>query len=487
MIQSKMFKKISVAFSALLMAGTLVACGGDEDSNNTSACADGQVDVAAGSSLAAGCYDTCTDNAGCTGGKICKSFVGGQKLCVTDTATNNTTNNTNNDACDTGKVKVSYEGSEQCMTDCATDASVCGATEECTSVGSNKVCTPAEQPACGDGEVETVYAGGTKSCFKTCTGNADCAADSKICKTDDAGANMICVPQSQTDMLCETFCDAMWGAGLQSNCDAGFQTGFSDMDKQLLAAQKDACLNGGQGVTACAQRLGTDTNFQAIVEIIARQGGDGPFTRVFQCGSLEGNVTDPAANCGCGAEPSLNKPCANDNECEAGNVQASCGTDGVCQAGACQPALTNAELQMITGPTLTSGEEAGCGVDTYCIVQPQNGSLASGCEEKCTTAADCQYGVTGDMDSGSACLGIPLSNGNPLGFCSPACTTDADCPAQTDSNGQMVEFTCGANRVCQQVCDPAAMAGAAGACSAGACTEGKTAGKFGCQVTPSAN
>lgn len=485
MIKSNMLKKLSVAFSVLLMAGSLTACGGDED-NNSTACKEGQVNVGGGAGLMAGCYDTCTADANCTGGNVCNSYPGGQKLCTPPKMTSNNPNNNNPMDCEAGKVKANYMGTEQCLVDCSGDASACAATEECTTSGTAQVCTPKAAPTCMEGEVETVFAGSTKQCFKTCTANADCTAANTACKTDDAGVNMICAPESQADMLCRSFCSNFWGDGLKTNCDVGFQTGFSDMEKMALSAEEDACLNGvpAQNIPSCAQRYAQNANsFQDIVQIVVNQGAQGPTTRFLQCTSLEGQIMGLEDNCGCGAEPSLNKPCTADGDCEAGFVQASCDMDEkICGAGACQPALTAAQIQqqiMQQGVAISDGEAAGCGPDTFCFASQQGNGLGSSCLEQCFSNADCAYGVTGDADAGSACSSaIGLGGTDLAGYCLPACATDADCPAQMDANGMMVERICGANRSCQAVCDTA---GAACASMRGTCTEGKTAGKLGCQ------
>lgn len=477
MIKSNMLKKLSVAFSVLLMAGSLTACGDDEPAEGT--CKDGQVNVGGGAGLDAGCYDSCTANTNCSGGKVCKAF-GAQKLCVEDTKVD--PNNMKD--CEDGKVKANYMGTEQCLVDCSSTA--CGANEECTTSGTAKVCTPKAAPTCADGEVETVYAGSTKQCYKTCTASADCTVANTVCKTDDAGVNMICAPESQTDMLCRSFCSNLWGAGLKTNCDAGFTGGFSDMEKTALEAEEDACLNGvpAQNIPSCAQRYAQNMNsFQDIVQIVVNQGGEGPTTRILQCNALDGQIMGLEDNCGCGAEPSLNKPCTADGECEGGYVQASCDMDEkICNAGACQPALTAAQIQeqiAQQGVAISDGETAGCGVDTFCFASQQGNGLGSSCLEQCFSNADCAYGVTGDADAGSACSSaIGLGGTDLAGYCLPSCATDADCPAVMDENGMMVTRTCGANRSCQSTCPTA---GESCASMRGTCTEGKTAGVFGCQ------
>ena len=481
MIQRNMFKKLGVAVSALMMIGALSACGDDAPE---STCKSTQVAVGAGSSIPEGCYDPCTTDMSCGAGRYCRSFPG-QKLCFE--GTNPNTNNMT--MCASDQKRVSYRGMDQCLKDCGADASVCGAMEECTSIGADRVCTPKEaMTGCPDGEVEAVYAGGTRQCYKTCTADTDCAAASRVCRGDDAGRAMICVPPTQTDQLCASYCSTIYGACLDTNC-----AGLTPAQKQALVFNEQTCLNGIPNAPVpefqqpCSQRLNGQGQFAPLERLLAEASAGGcnsPVVKLRQAYlllAINGQTIGPAdheAACGV-VVPPLNKACETAQDCMSSPVQSSCDdTTKTCDAGACQPALSAAERMMIMGPTLTEGDFAGCGEQTFCILIPQNGGIASQCVEQCATNADCAFGVTGDADSGSACAAIPVQGGNPVGFCEPACATDADCPTVM-SQGQMIERVCSETRTCVRKCDPDAMM----ACTSGTCKEGKTAGSFGCHLT----
>ena len=284
--------------------------------------------------------------------------------------------------------------------------------------------------------------------------------------------NNICVMASELEQICTAYCANMYGdTCVDANCP-----GLTAAQKEMRAFNEETCLNGNPMFQAplglsCVERLAGTTDIAQMENTLAREaaglGCDSSTVRLRQSfgqfiltaeGATVGGFSE---QCGAKPDPDINKSCTTDADCNTGLISGSCqmvNGQGFCGLGACQAPISDMQRQQIISQMsglIASGEEAGCGENTYCLVQAQGQGLASGCEEACQTNSDCRFGVSGADDSGFACgLGSLVTSGNEtlrVGFCEPACATDADCPAVM-VNGMPLERLCGNTRVCEETC-----------------------------------
>lgn len=438
----QLFKKMGAAFSVLVMASALTACGNNSN-NSGSNCGTGEIEAAIGGADAQ-CYTTCeADATVCAAGKECKS-VGGKKLCMDASTTNNTTGGTTNQ-CAAGTVQATFMGEAKCWTSC-TDGAECAATDECRLVGQVRICTPRECPV---GNVKATYQG-VEKCYKTCGVPADCdAAAGEECVT--SAANKICAvpPPSQFKDACEKAAKAWFGECATAKCDAATAGQLNQFENPFL--------QGANGQPGCEDQAEADEGFAALVETYAagytRGGCDDGIVKHGLCYFVPGFTGANGifeTQCGC-EEPNIGGACANDDECPQALGSGSCDTES--PGGQCGYSCLPFNLD-IQGPTLFEGEASGCTTEGVCVAIPQGNQIQAFCLEDCQTNADCERGVTGADDAGYACTALlGIQGGGYQGACFEACVAGEMCDP-IDNNGTMIPRTCGPTRTCENNCDP---------------------------------